>query len=117
MRSIAAGFGVDVNVEFSAASKVFINTPANVDRVKAVVAEAFGQDRYEHMDQPIPGGEDYASILEVIPGAFVFLGAPDPTAEPQNLHANHSNKAVYDDSVLADGAALLAILAFDALSS
>jgi hippurate hydrolase len=117
MRSIAAGFGVDVNVEFSAASKVVINTPANVDRVKAVVADAFGQERYEHMDQPIPGGEDYASILEVIPGAFVFLGAPDPTAEPQNLHANHSNKAVYDDSVLADGAALLAILAFDALSS
>lgn len=117
MRSIAAGFGVEVEVEFSPASKVVINTPANIERVKAVVASAFGEDRYEHMDQPIPGGEDYASILEVIPGAFVFLGAPDPNASPENLHANHSNKAVYDDSVLADGAALLALLAFDALNA
>jgi hippurate hydrolase len=29
---------------------------------------------------------------------------------------NHSNKAIFDDAVLADGAALLAELAIDALS-
>ena len=29
---------------------------------------------------------------------------------------NHSNKAMFDDSVIADGAALLASLAFDALN-
>jgi hippurate hydrolase len=67
------------------------------------------------MDQPIPGGEDFASIVEVIPGAFVFLGAAFPGLAPEDRQANHSNKAKFDDSVLADGATLLAALAFDTL--
>ena len=67
------------------------------------------------MEQPIPGGEDMASILEEIPGAFVFLGAAYPGIAPQDRQSNHSNKAKFDDSVLADGAALMAALAFDTL--
>jgi hippurate hydrolase len=75
----------------------------------------FGENRYRTMSQPIPGGEDYASILEEIPGAFIFLGAAQPGIAPEKLESNHSNKAQYDEAVLADGAALLAALAFDAL--
>jgi hippurate hydrolase len=67
------------------------------------------------MNQPIPGGEDYASIVEVIPGAFIFLGAAYPGTTPGEREANHSNKAKFDDGVLADGAALLAALVFDTL--
>jgi hippurate hydrolase len=67
------------------------------------------------MDQPIPGGEDMASILEEIPGAFIFLSAADPNIPMEKRESNHSNKAVFDDSVLADGATMLAALAFDTL--
>jgi hippurate hydrolase len=68
------------------------------------------------MPDPIAGGEDFASIVDLIPGAFVFMGACPDGIDPSTASTNHSNKAMFDDSVIADGAALLASLAFDALN-
>jgi hippurate hydrolase len=93
-----------------------INHHHAVDRVEAVTKEMFGPQRYFTMPAPIPGGEDYASILEEMPGAFIFLGAAYPGTKPEEREANHSNKAKYNEDVMADGSALLAALAFDALS-
>jgi len=112
---MAESMGLKAEVEFSPATKVLINDHAAIDRVERVARDMFGAERYQTMPQPIPGGEDFASIVEEIPGAFVFLGASYPNTAPEEREANHSNKAKYDDSVLADGAALLAALAFDVL--
>ena len=112
---MAAAFGLEAEIEFSPSTMVLINDAAAVKRVEKVTADMFGQERYFPMAQPIPGGEDMASILDEIPGAFVFLGASYPGLAPGEQQSNHSNKAMFDDSVLADGAALLAALAFDAL--
>jgi hippurate hydrolase len=112
---MAESMGLKAEVEFSPATKVLINDHAAIDRVELVARDMFGAERYQTMPQPIPGGEDFASIVEEIPGAFVFLGASYPNTAPEEREANHSNKAKYDDSVLADGAALLAALAFDVL--
>jgi hippurate hydrolase len=113
--NMAAAFELEAEIEFTPATKVLINDHPSVDRVERVTKELFGDSRYTDMPQPIPGGEDYASIVEVIPGAFVFLGAAFPGLALQEREANHSNKAKFDESVLADGAALLAALAFDTL--
>jgi hippurate hydrolase len=115
IKNMAAAFGLEAEIEFSPATKVLVNDHAAIDRVERVTKTVFGEGRYENMDQPIPGGEDMASILEEIPGAFIFLSAADPNLPMEKRQANHSNKAVFDDSVLADGATMLAALAFDTL--
>jgi hippurate hydrolase len=115
IKNVAAAFGLEAEIEFSPATKVLVNNHDAIDRVERMVETVFGEGRYENMDQPIPGGEDMASILEEIPGAFVFLSAADPSIPMEKRQANHSNKAVFDDSVLADGATMLAALAFDTL--
>ncbi|MFN5159618.1 MAG: M20 family metallopeptidase [Rhodoluna sp.] len=115
IKGMASAYGLEAEVEFSPATKVLINHHAPVERVETVAKKMFGENRYRTMSQPIPGGEDYASILEEIPGAFIFLGAAQPGIAPEKLESNHSNKAQYDEAVLADGAALLAALAFDEL--
>ena len=115
IKNMAAAFGLEAEIEFSPATKVLVNDHAAIDRVERVTNTVFGEGRYENMDQPIPGGEDMASILEEIPGAFIFLSAADPNIPMEKRQANHSNKAVFDDSVLADGATMLAALAFDTL--
>jgi hippurate hydrolase len=115
IKSMASAFELEAEIEFSPATKVLINNHAAVDRVERVTKELFGEQRYLNMEQPIAGGEDYASIVEIIPGAFVFLGAGFPGSAPKDREANHSNKAKFDEGVLADGAALLAALAFDTL--
>jgi amidohydrolase len=115
VESIAAAYGLEADVEYSEASRVLINHPESVDRVERVVTQLFGEDRFLTMPEPIAGGEDFASVLAEVPGAFVFLGAAPSEVDPETAPFNHSNKAMFDDSVLPDAAALLAALVFDTL--
>ena len=113
--SLATGFGLSATVEFTRATKVLMNDPEAISSVEKVTSELFGASRYINLPTPIAGGEDFASIVNEIPGAFVFMGACPPGTDHTTAATNHSNKAVFDDSVLGDGAALLASLAVDAL--
>ena len=113
--SIATGFGLSATAEFTRATKVLMNDPGAISSVEKVTSELFGDGRYINLPTPIAGGEDFASIVSEIPGAFVFMGACPPGTDHTTATTNHSNKAVFDDSVLGDGAALLASLAVDAL--
>lgn len=116
INGIAAAHGLTAEVEFHPATKVLMNDPSAIDRVERVVGETFGPGRYQDMPNPIAGGEDMASILEEVPGAFIFLGACPPEIDWQTAATNHSNKAMFDDSVIPDGCALLASLVFDTLN-
>jgi hippurate hydrolase len=114
--SIAKAFGLSATVEFTRATKILVNDASAIQAVEKVTTKLFGAGRYVNLPAPIAGGEDFASIVHEIPGAFVFMGAAPPGVDPSTAATNHSNKAVFDDSVLADGAALLVELAFEALS-
>jgi hippurate hydrolase len=116
MKATAEAYGVEAIVEFTPSSQVLINDKSAVARAERLVTEGFGADRYQNMDNPIPGGEDFASIVKEIPGAFIFLGAGSSQVPKEQWESNHSNKAVFDESVIADGAALLAGLAIDHLN-
>lgn len=115
IHSIAEGYGVKAEVEFGRATKVLMNNPAAVENVRKVAKELVGPDGYIEMEKPIAGGEDYASIVAEVPGAFVFVGACPPDIDHTTAPTNHSAKAMFDDSVLPLGAALLASLAFEHL--
>ena len=112
----AKAFGVEVSIEWMPASKVLMNDADSVLRSRKVIGELFGEGRYWDMPNPIPGGEDFASVLEEIPGAFIFMGAAPDGVDPRTAPSNHSNKAVFDDDVLPLGAAFLAAMAIDTLN-
>lgn len=116
IEGIAAAFGVEAEVDFGPASKVVLNSPDAVEQVRSTVTANFGAERFAILPDPMTGGEDFSSVLELIPGAFIFLSAGDPNTPDSQRQANHSNRAVFDESVISDGAALLAQLAFDVLA-
>lgn len=116
VEKIAEGFGLTADVEFSNSSQVLINDSHAVDRVERVIEQTLGAGRYQTMPSPIAGGEDFASILKEVPGAFVFLGASPADEDPETAPFNHSNKAKFDDSVIASGVAVLSALVFDTLN-
>jgi hippurate hydrolase len=115
VQSIAEGFSVTAEAEFGRATKVLMNDPAAVSRVEGIAKELVGEKAYVPMQNPIAGGEDFASIVHEVPGAFVFVGACPPDIDFTTAPTNHSAKAQFDDSVLPLGAALLASLAFSHL--
>jgi hippurate hydrolase len=114
IHSIAEGFGITAEVSFGRATKVLINDPQAVQRVRKVATELVGQG-YMDMPHPIAGGEDFASIVDEVPGAFVFVGACPPHIDHATAPTNHSAKAMFDDSVLPLCASLLAALAYEHL--
>ena len=116
LEGAAKAFGVQVAVEWHPATKVLMNSPEAITRSRKVIEELFGPNRYWDMPNPIPGGEDFASVLDEIPGAFIFMGATPDGVDPRTAASNHSNKAVFDDEVLPAGAAFLAAMAFDTLN-
>jgi hippurate hydrolase len=113
--SIAAAYGLRVEARYEQEYPVTVNNPAEADYAAATVREMFGEDRFVELANPITGSEDFSRVLDRVPGAYVFLGActsDDPATAP----TNHSPRATFDNSVLADGAALLAELAMRRLS-
>ena len=111
INSIAEGFGVTATIEFSEPTKVLINDEDSVERVSKIAQELVGSAGYMKMDSPIAGGEDFASIVHEVPGAFVFLGACPKDIDHTTAPTNHSARAIFDDSVIPLGSALLASLA------
>ena len=116
LEGTAKAFGVKVEIEWFPASKVLVNDAKHVEQSRRVIEELFGSENYWDMPNPIPGGEDFASVLEEIPGAFIFMGAAPDDVDAASAPSNHSNRAVFDDDVLPSGAAFLAAMAFDTLA-
>ena len=114
---IAAAYGLTADVEFSVVTVPLVNDPKHVALAEEVASEMFEPDRFMIAENPIGGAEDFASVLRAVPGAFVFVGACPPELDPLTAPYNHSNLAVFDDSVLPDAAAYLAGLAFARLES
>ncbi len=109
-QDIAAAHGMLAEVSCTDEHPLTVNDDVEYGFVAATVREIFGEERFEELENPLTGSEDFSRVLKEVPGAFVFLGACT-TGDPGSAPTNHSPRARFDDGVLADGAALLAELA------
>jgi amidohydrolase len=116
IHKIAEAHGLSAAAEFVEGYPVTVNNPAQVAVAEQVIAATLGADRYVSQQNPDPGSEDFSFVLEQVPGAFISLGACPQGADPDGAPANHSAEAVFDDAVLADGAAVYAGLALRTLA-
>lgn len=109
--SIAAAHGLEVEVEYAEEYPLTVTDPAETGFARAAVDDVFGAHRFQPMRTPQTASEDFSRVLDEVPGSFLLLGACPPGADPRQAPYNHSPRAVYDDAVLSDGAALYAELA------
>jgi hippurate hydrolase len=108
-RGIAQAHGLDIDVTYEPEYPATVNNAEAYAFVADTVRDVFGEERFTEMADPITGSEDFSRVLDRVPGAYLFLGAC--TTDPETAPENHSPRARFDDSVLGDGAALLAELA------
>jgi hippurate hydrolase len=107
---IAAAYGLRVEARFEGEYPVTANNADEYEFVAATAREVFGEERFAEMPNPITGSEDFSRVLDRVPGSYMFLGAC-VTDDSEHAPTNHSPRAAFDDSVLGDGAAMLAELA------
>ena len=107
---MAAAHGLTAEVEYRIGYPVTVNNAAEYDFARDTIVDLFGPDRFRERANPRCGAEDMSYVLNEVPGVYLNVSAcagPDPEAAADN----HSPLAAFDDSVLPDGAALLAELA------
>jgi amidohydrolase len=115
-RDVAAAHGLTADVDYMDGYPVTVNHAAETAFAEHAACALFGRDRFRAMEHPIGGAEDFSYVLDRVPGAFLFLGACPADRAPEAAAYNHSAEAVFDDSVLSDGTALLAELALRRLA-
>jgi hippurate hydrolase len=113
---IAAAHGLDVEAVASELYPVTINDASEVETFGAAVGELHGPERFVEMPNPLTGSEDFSRVLDAVPGTMAFLGACLPDRDPASAPYNHSPEAAFDDTLLADGAAMYAAWAIERLT-
>ncbi|WP_167175303.1 M20 metallopeptidase family protein [Saccharomonospora amisosensis] len=113
--NVGAAHGCQVLTDIEPGYPPTVNSPEQAARVLQLAAEVLGADNVEPMPAPIMGAEDFSYVLQRVPGAFAFLGTCPSGTDPAQAAANHSNRVHYDEAALANGVAMYAAFALDAL--
>jgi amidohydrolase len=117
VNAIASAHGLTATASFRDGYPVTVNDDAEARFAAGVATGLLGESGCLAQANPLTGSEDFSFVLQQVPGAFLSLGACPPGTDPQTAPVNHAADAVFDDSVLATGAALYAELAWQRLAA
>jgi hippurate hydrolase len=108
---IAAAHGLAASVTIMEGFPVTVCDSRAVDFGERVTRALFGEAAFQRLAAPIMGAEDFAYVLEKVPGAMFFLGFAPEGDDWASCCGIHSTRMMLDESVMPRGAALLAGLA------
>lgn len=114
---VAAAHGATADARYLFGYPAAVACPDESRFAADVAREVFGDDRYQEMARPLTASEDFSRVLREVPGTILQLGACPPDRDHREAPGNHSPHVVFDDAVLADGAAMYAELAWRRLAS
>jgi hippurate hydrolase len=74
---IGQAFNCSVDIEFERNYPPLINHPLETAFAQKVIQDSFGHDQFVTSTEPTMGAEDFAFMLEKVPGCYVFIGNGD----------------------------------------
>ena len=111
----ADSFGVTAHVDWKPGYAVLVNTPAETDFARSVALELVGAEQVTLQGPPLTGSEDFAFMLEQVPGSYVLIGnGEDPAGGGCMVHNPGYD---FNDQNIATGSAYWVLLAQRFLSS
>jgi amidohydrolase len=114
--NVAAAHDMTAEVDLRINYPVTVNDTERANDALATARALLGDEGVIELPNPVMGSEDYAWVLERVPGAMVFLGMCPPGADPRTVPSNHSNRMTIDEQAMATGIALHAAMALEELS-
>jgi hippurate hydrolase len=70
----AESFGVTARIDWKPGYAVLVNTPAETAFARAVAVELVGAENVTQQGPPLTGSEDFAFMLERVPGSYLLIG-------------------------------------------
>ncbi len=115
VHSIAEGMGCQTEINMQILTPATINQSETALRIQTVARRLFPEANVETANYTTMGSEDFAFILEKVPGCFFFIGSANPE---KGLDAGHHHPRFdFDEAVLPRGAALMVATITDFLKS
>ncbi len=111
VQSVALAFGAHAELRYERVYPATVNTPAVAFHAAEVATELVGDAAVVRDLPPSMGAEDFAFMLQAVPGAYLRLGTGSEGGAQL-----HTTRFDFNDAVLPLGAALYARLAERALS-
>jgi hippurate hydrolase len=104
--NIAAAHRATAEVVIDPGFPVTVCDGRAVDLTERVAVELFGEAAWHRLPAPVMGAEDFAYVLQQVPGVMAFLGATPEGGDFRSCCALHSNRMVLDERVMALGVAM-----------
>jgi amidohydrolase len=115
VHSIAEGMGCQAEIDLKILTPATINRLETAKHVQTVAHRLFPEANVDSTNYITMGSEDFAYVLEKVPGCFFFIGSANPE---KGLNAGHHHpKFDFDEVALLHGAALMAATIVDFLKS
>ena len=101
---IAAGFGATAEVDFRFLFQPVVNDEAETGFIADTAASLVGDGKVERNRSAVMGSEDFAAMLQIVPGAYIHVG----NGVGEGGCEVHNPAYDFNDAALPYGAGLLA---------
>ncbi len=101
---VAEGLGAKAEVDYRLIFAPLVNAPEPTAAIADAAAEIVGEANVDRKKPPASASEDFAFMLEKVPGAYINLGN-GPTSAPV-----HNDRYDFNDEAIPYGAAMFARL-------
>ncbi len=105
----AESFGVSARVDWKPGYAVLVNTPAETAFAREIAVELVGAEKVTLQGPPLTGSEDFAFMLERVPGSYLLVGNGD--GESAGACMVHNPGYDFNDDNVAIGSAYWVLLA------
>ncbi|APE45630.1 peptidase M20 (plasmid) [Sulfitobacter alexandrii] len=111
VRGMEAVYGVEIDLDYRMGCAPTVNTVTEAETADRVLSGIVGSEAVQRDNPPTAGGEDFADMLAVLPGAYVHIGAGKTDQDPGLHHPSYD----FNDEILPIGASYFAALVEDQL--
>ncbi|WP_348688387.1 M20 aminoacylase family protein [Acidovorax soli] len=101
----AQSYGVRAEVDFRGGYPVLVNTPAETEFARQVGRELVGDAQVTEQAEPLTGSEDFAFMLEDVPGSYLLIGNGDAATGGHGACMVHNPGYDFEDRNIAVGSA------------
>jgi hippurate hydrolase len=106
----ADSFGVTAKIDWKPGYAVLVNTPTETAFARDVATELVGADQVTLQGPPLTGSEDFAFMLERVPGSYVLIGNGTGSGAGEGGCMVHNPGYDFNDNNVAIGSAYWVLL-------
>ena len=106
----AQSYGVTAEIDYQRGYPVLVNHLHETDFARTVAEELVGADKVVRQGRALTGSEDFAFMLEEVPGSYLLIGNGDGTGDGHGACMVHNPGYDFNDKNVAIGSAFWSLL-------